>query len=126
MDVEIFCSVQYDTSHRNYIVSAFVRDVAERRDLGKKVSEYHERLENLLRENTLRLSETKKKMYHQKKFLDALIQNTKVYVVTINSKGKVVFVNRAIENRFGYAHKEVFGKSVVDVFIPRTEWQFTG
>ena len=74
LDVEIFCSVQYDTSHRNYIVSAFVRDVTERRDLEKKVSEYHERLENLLRENTLRLSETKKKMYHQKKFLDALIQ----------------------------------------------------
>ena len=61
LDVEIFCSVQYDTSHRNYIVSAFVRDVTERRDLEKKVSEYHERLENLLRENTLRLSETKKR-----------------------------------------------------------------
>ncbi|MEK7749598.1 MAG: PAS domain S-box protein, partial [Planctomycetota bacterium] len=61
LDVEIFCSVQYDTSHRNYIVSAFVRDVTERRDLEKRVSEYHERLENLLRENTLRLSETKKR-----------------------------------------------------------------
>ncbi|MBI2471713.1 MAG: PAS domain S-box protein [Planctomycetes bacterium] len=119
LDVEIFCSVQYDTSHKNYIVSAFVRDVTERRDLEKRVSEYHERLENLLRENTLRLSETKKKMYNQKKFLDALIQNTNVYVVTINSKGKIVFVNRAIEKRFGYALKEVFGKSVVDIFIPK-------
>ncbi|MDO8745771.1 MAG: PAS domain S-box protein, partial [Candidatus Brocadiaceae bacterium] len=118
-DVEIFCSVQYDTSYKNYVVSAFVRDVTERRDLEKRVSEYHERLENLLRENTLRLSETKKKMYNQKKFLDALIQNTKVYVVTINSKGKIVFVNRAIENRFGYTLKEVFGKSVADVFIPK-------
>lgn len=119
LDVEIFCSVQYDASHKNYVVSAFVRDVTERHDLEKKVSEYHESLENLLRENTLRLSETKKKMYNQKKFLDALIQNTKVYVVTINAKGKIVFVNRAIENRFGYTLKEVFGKSVVDVFIPR-------
>ncbi|HLE87534.1 MAG TPA: PAS domain S-box protein [Candidatus Brocadiaceae bacterium] len=119
LDVEIFCSVQYDTSHRNYIVSAFVRDVTERRDLERRVSEYHERLEILLRENTLRLSETKKKMHHQKKFLDALIQNTNVYVVTINSKGKIVFVNRAIEKKFGYELKEVFGKSVVDSFIPK-------
>jgi len=119
LDVEIFCSVQYDTSCKNYVVSAFVRDVTERCNLEKRVSEYHERLENLLRENTLRLSETQKKMYNQKKFLDALIQNTKVYVVTINSKGKIVFVNRAIENRFGYTLKEVFGKSVADVFIPK-------
>lgn len=119
LDVEIFCSVQYDTAHKSYIVSAFVRDVTERRELEKRVSEYHERLENLLRENTLRLSETKKKMYHQKRFLDALIQNTNVYVVTINSKGKIVFVNRAIEKRFGYALKEVFGKSVIDMFIPK-------
>ena len=119
LDVEIFCSVQYDTSHKNYIVSAFVRDVTERCDLERRVSEYHERLEILLRENTLRLSETKKKMHHQKKFLDALIQNTNVYVVTINSKGKIVFVNRAIEKKFGYELKEVFGKSVVDSFIPK-------
>ena len=61
LDVEIFCSVQYDASHKNYVVSAFVRDVTERHDLEKKVSEYHESLENLLRENTLRLSETKKR-----------------------------------------------------------------
>ena len=39
--------------------------------------------------------------------------------MTINSKGKIVFVNHAIENKFGYALKEVFGKSVVDVFIPK-------
>src|SRR3990167_5726434 len=102
-----------------YIVSAFVRDVTERCNLERRVSEYHERLESLLRENTLRLSETKKKMYNQKKFLDALIQNTNVYVVTINSKGKIVFVNRAIEKKFGYALKEIFGKSVVDSFIPK-------
>lgn len=119
LDAEIMCSIQYDTISNNYMVRAFVRDVTERRTLEKRIFEYQERLKGLLKEKTLKLNETEKEMYNQRKFLDALIQNTNVYVVTITSKGEIVFVNRAIEKRFGYTLSEMLGKSVIDVFIPQ-------
>lgn len=119
LDAEIICSIQYDTILNDYMVRAFVRDVSERRTLEKRIFEYQERLKSLLKEKTLKLNETEKEMYNQRKFLDALIQNTNVYVVTITSKGEIVFVNRAIEKRFGYTLNEVLGKSIVDVFIPQ-------
>ncbi len=118
LDTEIICSIQYDTILNDYIVRAFVRDVTERRILEKRIFEYQERLKGLLKEKTLKLSETEKEMYNQRKFLDALIQNTNVYVVTITSAGEIVFVNRAIEKRFGYTLDDVLGKSIIDVFIP--------
>ncbi|GAN34055.1 MAG: PAS domain S-box protein [Candidatus Brocadia sp. AMX2] len=119
LDAEIICSIQYDTILNDYLVRAFVRDVTERRILEKRIFEYQRRLKGLLKEKTLKLSETEKEMYNQRKFLDALIQNTNVYVVTITLKGEIVFVNRAIEKRFGYTLDEVIGKSIVDVFIPQ-------
>lgn len=119
LDAEIMCSIQYDIILNDYMVRAFVRDVTQRRTLEKRVFDYQERLKGLLKEKTLKLSETEKEMYNQRKFLDALIQNTNVYVVTITSKGEIVFVNRAIEKRFGYTLPDVFGKPVVDVFIPQ-------
>ncbi len=119
IDAEIMCSIQYDVILNDYIVMAFVRDVTERRVLEKRIFEYQERLKGLLKEKSQKLTETKKEMYNQRKFLDALIQNTNVYVVTITSKGEIVFVNRAIEKRFGFTLSEVFGKPVVDVFIPQ-------
>ena len=119
LDAEIICSIQYDIILNDYMVRAFVRDVTQRRTLEKRIFEYQERLKGLLKEKTLKLSETEKEMYNQRKFLDALIQNTNVYVVTITSKGEIVFVNRAIEKRFGYTLPDVFGKPVVDVFIPQ-------
>ncbi len=119
LDTEIICSIQYDTIRSDYIVRAFVRDVTERRMLEKRIFEYQERLKGLLKEKSQKLSETEKEMYNQRKFLDALIQNTNVYVVTITSKGEIVFVNRAIEKKFGYTLDEVLGKSIVDVFIPQ-------
>ncbi|MFN3532560.1 MAG: ATP-binding protein, partial [Candidatus Brocadia sp.] len=119
LDTEIICSIQYDTILNDYIVRAFVRDVTERRILEKRILEYQERLKGLLKEKTLKLSETEKEMYNQRKFLDALIQNTNVYVVTITSKGEIVFVNRAIEKRFGYTLDDVLGKSIIDVFVPQ-------
>lgn len=119
IDAEIMCSIQYDVILNDYMVRAFVRDVTERRTLEKRIFEYQERLKGLLKEKTLKLSETEKEMYNQRKFLDALIQNTNVYVVTITPKGEIVFVNRAIEKRFGFTLPEVFGKPVVDVFIPQ-------
>lgn len=119
LDTEIICSIQYDTILNDYIVRAFVRDVTERRTLEKRIFEYQERLRGLLKEKTLKLSETEKEMYNQRKFLDALIQNTNVYVVTITPKGEIVFVNRAIEKRFGYTLDDVFGKSIIDVFLPQ-------
>lgn len=119
IDAEIMCSIQYDTSLNDYVVRAFVRDVTERRTLEKRIFEYQERLKGLLKEKTLKLSETEKEMFNQRKFLDALIQNTNVYVVTITAKGEIVFVNRAIEKRFGFTLPEIFGKPVVDVFIPQ-------
>ncbi len=118
-NVKIFCSVHHDKALNRYMVRGFIRDVAERYALEKKVFEYQEHLENLLKEKTLKLSETEKEMYHQKKFLDALVQNTNVYVIMITAKGKIVFVNHAIEKKFGYPLKEILGKSVVDVFIPQ-------
>ncbi|MEP9412229.1 MAG: PAS domain S-box protein [Candidatus Brocadia sp.] len=119
LDTEIICSIQYDTILNDYIVRAFVRDVTERRTLEKRIFEYQERLRGLLKEKTLKLNETEKEMYNQRKFLDALIQNTNVYVVTITPKGEIVFVNRAIEKRFGYTLDDVFGKAIIDIFIPQ-------
>jgi PAS domain S-box len=119
IDAEIMCSIQYDSILNDYMVRAFVRDVTERRTLEKRIYEYQGRLKGLLKEKTLKLSETEKEMYNQRKFLDALIQNTNVYVVTITSKGEIVFVNRAIEKRFGFTLPEIFGKPVVDIFIPQ-------
>ena len=119
LEAEIICSIQYDTILNDYMVRAFVRDVTERRTLEKRLFEYQERLKGLLKEKTLKLSETEKEMHNQRKFLDALIQNTNVYVVTITSKGEIVFVNRAIEKRFSYTLDEVLGKSIADVFIPQ-------
>lgn len=77
------------------------------------------KLENLLQEKTLKLNEAEKEIYNQKKFLNALVQNTNVYVIMITAKGKIVFVNRAIEKKFGYPLKEIIGKFVADVFIPQ-------
>ncbi len=119
LDAEIICSIQYDSILKDYIVRAFVRDVTVRRTLEKRIFEYQARLKSLLKEKTQKLSETEKEMYNQRKFLDALIQNTNVYVVTITSKGEIVFVNSALEKRFGYTLAEVLGKSVIDVFIPQ-------
>ncbi|NUO07120.1 MAG: PAS domain S-box protein [Candidatus Brocadia sp.] len=119
LDAEIKCSIQYDTILNDYMVRAFVRDVTERRVLEKRIFEYQERLRGSLKEKSQKLSETEKEMYNQRKFLDALIQNTNVYVVTITSRGEIVFVNRAMEKGFGYTIDDVLGKSVVDVFIPQ-------
>lgn len=77
------------------------------------------KLENLLKEKILKLNEAEKEICNQKKFLDALIQNTNVYVVMITAKGKIAFVNRAIEKKFEYPLREIIGKSVVDIFIPQ-------
>ncbi len=85
----------------------------------KNIPEITLKLENLLKEKTLKLHEAEKEMHNQKKLLDALIQNTNVYVIMTTAKGKIIFVNHAVEKKFGYLLSEITGKSVVDVFIPQ-------
>ncbi|MBI5307541.1 MAG: response regulator [Planctomycetes bacterium] len=66
----------------------------------------------------LKLREAEKEIFNQKKFLDALIQNTNVYVITISAQGNILFVNRAIESKFGYAPQRILERPIIDVFIP--------
>lgn len=88
-------------------------------DFFENTPEITSKLENLLKEKTLKLHEAEKEVYNQKKLLDALIQNTNVYVIMATAKGKIVFVNHAVEKKFGYLLSEITGKPVVDVFIPQ-------
>ncbi len=66
----------------------------------------------------IQLREAEKGMFNQKKFLDTLIQNTNVYVITISAQGNILFVNHAIESKFGYAPQQILGRPIIDVFIP--------
>lgn len=66
----------------------------------------------------IQLREAEKRMSIQKKFLDALIQNTNVYVITISAQGNILFVNRAIESKFGYTPQQILERPIIDVFIP--------
>lgn len=66
----------------------------------------------------MKLREAEKEIFNQKKFLDALIQNTNVYVITISAHGNLLFVNRAIESKFGYAPEQILKRPIIDVFIP--------
>ena len=66
----------------------------------------------------LQLREAEKRMSNQKKFLDALIQNTNVYVITASAQGNILFVNRAVEDRFGYTPQQILERPIIDVFIP--------
>ncbi|MEK7776760.1 MAG: ATP-binding protein [Planctomycetota bacterium] len=66
----------------------------------------------------IQLREAEKRMSNQKKFLDALIRNTNVYVITISAQGNILFVNRAIESRFGYTPQQILERPIIDVFIP--------
>lgn len=72
----------------------------------------------------MRLREAEKEMFNQKKFLDALIQNTNVYVITISAQGNVLFVNRAIEGKFGYAPQQMLERPIIDVFIPPNKKEY--
>jgi len=93
-------------------------DAEERCALEKKTFEYQYRLEKLLQDKALQLKETERQMNNQKRFLDALIQNTNVYVVTVASDGKILFINHAVEEKFGYTLKDVQGKFFAAVFVP--------
>ena len=41
-----------------------------------------------------------------------------MYVITISAQGNILFVNRAIESKFGYAPQQILERSIIDVFIP--------
>ncbi len=64
------------------------------------------------------LLEAEKRTSSQKKFLDTLLQNTNAYVITISAQGNILFVNRAIERRFGYTLQQILERPMIDVFIP--------
>jgi len=66
----------------------------------------------------IQLREAEKRMSNQKKFLDTLIQNTNVYIITLSAQGNILFVNRAIESTFGYTPQQILERPIIDVFIP--------
>ncbi len=94
------------------------RRVAERTAAVTKANEELQAEISDHRAALMQLREAEKGMSNQKKFLDALIQNTNVYVITISAHGKILFVNHAIESKFGYTPQQILERSIIDVFIP--------
>jgi len=84
----------------------------ERRALARKLKEYTEKLETLVREANVELE----KSY---RFRENLIENSPDAIVSVRKGGDIVIFNSAAEKLLGYTKDEVLGKmNIVKVYQP--------
>jgi len=94
------------------LLSVALKQAMEKLSLKKKVMEYTENLETLVREANVELE----KAYQ---FRSNLIENSPDAIVSVRKGGEIVIFNSAAEKLLGYKKNEVIGKmSIVKLYPP--------
>ncbi len=83
-----------------------VDDVTERKRLREQLKRYSELLEESVEERTGKLQENEE-------HFRSVVNYASEAVITMNSRGTIIFWNKAAEDIFGYSAKEAIGKSIM-------------
>jgi len=117
MDLAIECMRKEASNFLTKPVSDDLLSIAlnrslERRALKKKVKDYTQNLENLVREANVELE----KAYQ---FRENLIENSPDAIISIRKGGEIIIFNTAAEKLLGYKKDEVIGKMHIgNVYLP--------
>ena len=84
------------------------RDITDRRRVEKELAQYREGLEDLVKERTAELSETKD-------YLDNIIENSLDGIIIGDSTGNIVRVNDSLLKLLGYQREEIIGRHVMEL-----------
>ena len=86
------------------------RDITDRRQAEKELAKYRDHLEDLVKERTEKLSETKD-------YLDNIIDSSHDSILIGDSTGNIVRFNQSFLNLIGYEEKEIEGKHFVELSL---------
>ena len=64
------------------------------------------------------VAQSKEALWRSEKINSVMLDFTSDGIVTMDEHGRIVDINRAIENMFGYSREEAVGSQVADLFIP--------
>ena len=100
----------YDEKGERTGAVSIIRDITDRRQAEKELERYRCHLEDLVKERTEKLSETKD-------YLDNIIASSLDCIVIADSIGKITRVNESFLRLIGYQHEEVIGRHVMELSI---------
>ena len=86
------------------------RDITDRRQAEKELAKYRDHLEDLVKERTEKLSETKD-------YLDNIIDSSQDSILIGDSTGNIVRFNHSFLKLIGYEEKEIEGKHFVELSL---------
>jgi len=90
---------EIDAYPTKYGISVFVKNITEQKKMEEKLRDYADNLERLVEEKTKEI-----------KFLSNIAASISQAVMVQDNDRKVVFVNKAFEDMYGYRKEEVIGK----------------
>jgi PAS domain S-box-containing protein len=102
--------ITFDSRLVGYVT--LYRDITERNRIEQQLKRYSEHLEELVKERTRKLQESEE---HFRSVVDYASE----VIVTIDTRGSLVFWNKAAEAIFGYSAKEAIGKPITFIIPNR-------
>ena len=98
----------YDQKGERTGAVSIIRDITDRKRTEKELAQHREGLEDLVKERTAELSETKD-------YLDNIIENSLDGIIIGDSTGNIVRANDSLLKLLGYQRKEIIGKHVMEL-----------
>jgi len=95
---------------KGYFVTIF-EDITNQKIDKKNIQELNKKLNSLLKERT-------KELIKEQNYINYLSENSPDFQFTLNTKGKIIGVNRACEKILGKSRKEVIGKAIYK-YLPK-------
>ena len=100
----------YDSEGERTGAVSIIRDITDRRRAEKELAKYRDHLEDLVKERTEQLSETKD-------YLDNIIDSSHDSILIGDSTGNIVRFNQSFLKLIGYEEKEIEGKHFVELSL---------
>ncbi|MGB9663356.1 MAG: PAS domain S-box protein [Ignavibacteria bacterium] len=69
-----------------------------------------------------KISELEKKLSWYQTFTNEILQTPNVIVVELDTEGKVILVNKAVEKITGYTKEEIIGKNWFETLVPKNKY----
>ena len=119
--------LRIEPTHEGVLVLSM--DITERKEIERELGMYRQRLEQVIAERTAECAQTNKKLMEEKeerrkteegmKLRAAILDKAKEAIFLVNSKGDVVYANKAASKTYGYDHGELLNMNLRQLFRPR-------
>ncbi|HMK56693.1 MAG TPA: MASE1 domain-containing protein [Dissulfurispiraceae bacterium] len=128
-------SVLINADGKPYGAIESIRDISDRKVAEKKLHDYQEHLEDLVKERTASLEEANRRLTleiegrtriekalsrSEEKYRD-LVESANSVIMRWKPDGTITFFNVFARSFFGYAEKEIIGRNIIGSIVPERE-----